>query len=207
MSLLTRAADYARYPGDPVVLRSGPSSRTSSDSTAKALGWFSIGLGLVELFGARHVTRALGVEGREGMVRAFGVREIAAGMTVLSTEQRTGLVSRIAGDVVDLVALAAAYRDDNPQKRNVGMAIAAVLGVTMLDIATAQTNIDRHRRGRGPIRDYSDRSGWPQGLRKARGVAADFRKPDDMKGIPSAAAASPVSGRTSPGSEGIATVH
>ena len=44
---------------------------------SRGLGWFSIALGLTELFGARRLTKALGMEGQEGLVRAFGAREDA----------------------------------------------------------------------------------------------------------------------------------
>ncbi|MBR0739228.1 hypothetical protein JQ581_20035 [Bradyrhizobium liaoningense] len=39
---------------------------------ARALSWFSIGLGVVEFFAPRRVTATLGMKGRETMVRAFG---------------------------------------------------------------------------------------------------------------------------------------
>jgi hypothetical protein len=105
--------------------------------------------------------------------------------------------SRVGGDALDLATLYAAYNDDNPKKHNVGLAMAAVAGVTLIDLATAQVLTQRLLRGRKNIRDYSDRSGWPQGVERSRGAAADYRKPDDMRAVPLAANASPITGRTS----------
>jgi len=42
------------------------------------------------------------MEGREGLVRAYGAREIGAGVLCLSTNNDLGAFSRAAGDVLDL---------------------------------------------------------------------------------------------------------
>ena len=57
----------------------GPALSASSDRMARALGWFSIGLGMTELLAPRRITRALGMEGTEGLLRFYGAREIASG--------------------------------------------------------------------------------------------------------------------------------
>ncbi|HWL73979.1 MAG TPA: hypothetical protein VNQ74_08920, partial [Burkholderiaceae bacterium] len=77
-----------------------------------------------------------------------------------------------------LATLFHAHSDSNPKRKNVGMAIAAVAGVTLLDLATAQGLTVRHSR-RGEQRDYSDRSGWPHGEARSRGAAAGFRARQD----------------------------
>jgi hypothetical protein len=198
MNVMAKAADRFRSSGDPSIIKSGPSSRGLSDRAGNNLGWFSIGLGLAELLFAERMTRMLGMEGREGLIRAYGVRELMAGMTCLSVDRTLGTWSRVAGDAVDIATLLSAYTNDNPKKSNVGLALAAVAGITLLDIATAQGLTVRHRRKPQQWRDYSDRSGWPNGLSASRGAAADFRTPDDMRATPRAAAASKVTGRTSP---------
>ena len=58
MPLMTDITQKARWPGDPRIVETGPSSRSASDSAAKMLGWFSIGLGLAELFAAERMTKA-----------------------------------------------------------------------------------------------------------------------------------------------------
>jgi hypothetical protein len=104
---------------------------------ARGLGWFSIGLGLAELAAPKQFCKLFGAEGHERLVRSFGVREIAAGVGILSQSQRGPWVwSRVAGDALDLSALGAVLRN-NPSKKNlVGAAIASVAAVTALDIAT-----------------------------------------------------------------------
>ncbi len=164
-------ANISRYEGDPKILRTGPSSLTDSDRMARSIGWFSLALGAVELLAPRVVTRFLGIEGREGLLRAYGVREIGSGMMSLSTDKQVGLWSRIAGDGLDLATLFGAYRPANPQRTNVGVAIGLVIGITMLDIVMAQMTTAVHPRKPNEWRRYSDRSGFPGGVQQARGAA------------------------------------
>ena len=181
-------SNIARSEGDPKVLRPGPSSLGASDRLARALGWFSIGLGVLELVAPRRVTRALGMEGSEGLVRAYGVREIGSGLLSLSPDKRVGLWSRVAGDGLDIATLLAALHPRNPKRGNVELALAAVLGVTLLDLLGAQGTTARHGRKRGGDRlQYRDRSGFPQGVEKARGAARDFVVPPDMRAAPAIA--------------------
>jgi len=183
-------SNIARSEGDPKVLQSGPSSLGTADRMAKALGWFSIGLGLTELVAAERLTRALGMEGKEALVRAYGVRELAHGLLSLSPDKHLGLWSRVAGDGLDIATLLSAMRQDNPKRYNVGLALAAVLGVTLLDAVAAQGVAVRHNRPRGRPRSYRDRSGFPQGAQSARGAAKDFQVPRDMRAAPNLAAVS-----------------
>ncbi|MFC7551316.1 hypothetical protein ACFQU7_01900 [Pseudoroseomonas wenyumeiae] len=48
------------------MLSTGPSSLAAPDQMARGLGWFSIGLGLMELFAARSLARSLGMQGQKG---------------------------------------------------------------------------------------------------------------------------------------------
>ena len=184
-------SNIARSEGDPKVLRPGPSSRRGADELARALGWFSIGLGLAELLAPRQFTRTLGMQGSETLVRSYGLREIGHGILSLSPDKVTGLWSRVAGDALDILTLAAAYRPDNPKRDNVGIALAAVAGITFLDLVGAQGVTGRHRRRAGDRQRYRHRSGFPQGVQGARGAARrDFRTPPDMQAAPAVAALS-----------------
>lgn len=196
MNIMTKMTDMARSEGDPKILKSGPSSLGASDRLAKALGWFSIGLGVSQLVAAPRYTRALGIEGNEGLVRAFGVREITSGVLSLSVDKKAGLWSRVGGDALDIAVLGLAMRD-NPKRDNVATALAAVIGVTLLDIVGAQGVTARHSRGRGQVRDYSDRSGFPQGIERARGAAVDFQTPSDYRAALPMADVSRVAGSSS----------
>lgn len=154
----------------PKVLHSGPSSMSTSDSLARGLGWFSLGLGLAELLAADQIANALGMKGKESLIRAYGAREIGSGVLTLSVDREAGLASRIGGDLLDIATLLPALSDDNPKRGNVSFALAMVMGVTMLDIIATGASTARHSRGFSEPRDYGDRSGFPQGVNAARGV-------------------------------------
>jgi hypothetical protein len=107
----------------------------TAHSMARGLGWFSIGLGLAELLAPRTLTRGLGMEGNEQIVQAYGVREIATGIGILSSNQPAPWIwGRVGGDALDIATLAAGLQQDNPKKDNVELAIVAVAGVTALDV-------------------------------------------------------------------------
>ena len=113
---------------------------------SKGLGIFSIGLGLVELCAPRWLGRVIGVpERRSGVVRAFGLREIAAGIAILARPRKAlGLWGRAAGDLLDLAALLAVFRGSARRGRSAG-ALAAVIGAGVLDVTYA------HRLGLSPV--------------------------------------------------------
>jgi hypothetical protein len=106
---------------------------------AKGLGWFSIGLGLTELLAPRWLARAIGAcDDNTKLMRAFGLREIAAGVAILGTERPTkGLWARVAGDALDIGALLIAL-GNSFQKGRVAAALGAVVGVTALDAVCAR---------------------------------------------------------------------
>ena len=105
---------------------------------AKGLGFFSIGLGLAELIAPRALGRLIGAgEEHRRLVQLFGVREIAAGITILAAPRPgKGLWARVVGDALDLAALVAALRS-SLQRGRVAGALGAVAGVTALDVYTA----------------------------------------------------------------------
>jgi hypothetical protein len=170
---MTLISNISRSEGDPKVIRKGPSSLAAPDHLGKALGWFSLGLGMVELFAPERITRALGMRGQESLVRAYGAREIGSGILSLSTERGLGLWSRVGGDGIDIATLLTAMRDDNPKKHNVTTALAMVLGITLLDVMAAQGTTSRHRRTSDGRNLYRNRTGFPRGVATARGAARD----------------------------------
>lgn len=184
---MTFISNIARSEGDPKVLRSGRSSLGTADQLAKALGWFSLGLGLAELLAPGRITRMLGMEGKEGMVRAFGAREIGHALLTLSPDKTVGLWSRVAGDGVDIATLMGGLREDNPKRENVATALVMVMGITLLDVIAAQSTAVRHSPNRGQRRLYPDRSGFPRGVLATRGAARDFTVPPDMRAAPALA--------------------
>jgi hypothetical protein len=179
---LTNLTHVARSKGDPRILRKGASSLTGPDRLARALGWFSIGLGVAELAAAGRIARTLGLDDKEGLIRAYGARELASAALTLSMDKQVGLASRLAGDALDLGTLASALHGDNPKRGNAAIATALVVGIALLDLVAYRGVMAVHSRERGRKRDYSDRSGLPRGAKGSRGVARrDFETPPDYR--------------------------
>lgn len=114
--------------------------RTGDGETlANALGWFSIGLGALELAATEPLCEFLGMEDRKNLVRLYGLREVAKGVGILANRRPEGWMwARIAGDLLDIGTLATALTPDNRQRNNVMLAIGAVAGVTVLDVVCAR---------------------------------------------------------------------
>jgi uncharacterized membrane protein len=111
------------------------------ERVARALGWFSIGLGLAQLLAPRAVARLWGGDGRHSvLIRFYGARELMSGMLILSQGKRpaAGVWSRVAGDAMDLATLSAAAASRKTSKTGVALAAANVLGVGALDLLCAQ---------------------------------------------------------------------
>lgn len=136
--------------------------------TATALGWLSLGLGLTELLAAGPLARLLGVPAAHGLIRACGVRELAAGVGLLTGgDPRPWLYGRVAGDALDLAGLGWAARHGE-RPLNALLATGAVAGVTALDLGCVRGL--RAERVPLPTWDYSDRSGFPDVAESMRGL-------------------------------------
>jgi hypothetical protein len=157
-----------------------------SRALARGLGWFSIALGVTELVAPRALARWLGMGDSEPVLQAYGVREIGTGLGILASNDPAGWVwGRVGGDALDIATLAPGLNDDNPQKENVGLALAAVLAVTLLDVSCA-SRLSRRKGDLRARRDtsthaYARRSGFPAAPERMRGAARDFKVPDDMR--------------------------
>lgn len=125
---------------------------------ARGLGWFSIGLGLAELLAPRKLGEAIGISDNEKTFQLMGLREIASGVGILSAQQPTGWVwSRVAGDAIDLSLLGSALSSERHDRKRVTAAIAAVAGVTVLDILCGIRLSEQDASGQSE-RDRLDRS-------------------------------------------------
>jgi uncharacterized membrane protein len=112
--------------------------KTEKDSVTQFLGWFSVGLGVAELFAPNAVARLIGLQEdeHETLLRAYGMREIAAGVGILTRPKPTyWMWNRVLGDTIDLVSLHNATKTEGNDKARLRLAMLAVLGVTALDIA------------------------------------------------------------------------
>jgi uncharacterized membrane protein len=107
---------------------------------ARALGWFSLGIGLAEMAAPGSIAKLIGIrQDHRGVIRTMGLREIASGVGVLTQRRPSGaLWSRVGGDAVDLALLGAAALSPRSNRGRVAAATAAVAGVTLLDYLCAQ---------------------------------------------------------------------
>ncbi len=113
--------------------------QTRSSKLANFLGWFSIALGLAELFAPRRVGRMVGVEGDGSLVQAYGLRELLGGVGILAARQKAPwLWARVAGDLMDMATLAPGlYSIRRNRQLASGLAVAAVAAIGLLDIYSA----------------------------------------------------------------------
>ncbi len=116
----------------------------TAEKCARALGWFSIGLGLTELLMPRRLGRLIGVRGHHTLMRAMGAREIAAGIAVLTESRPTrSMAARVSGDVLDLGLLGAGLASSGARRGRIAGAVAAVAGVTALDVLCTKQLAER----------------------------------------------------------------
>ena len=160
----------------------GPSGRgahSGHEALAQGLGWFSVGLGLVELFAAEQLCRALGLERKETLIRCYGGRELATGAAILMSHDPTPWIwGRVAGDAVDLATLVTGFDGTAPERHNLTAALVAVAGVTALDIYCAQGLTADKRPSPPGLFDFSDRVGFPKAASAMRGAASDATPPE-----------------------------
>ena len=159
---------------------SASSSTGALRSAAQGLGIFSIALGLTELLAPRALARMTGMQGRETLLRAYGLREIVTGVGLLaSPDPRPWIWGRVAGDELDLstLALGAGERPGTTPHRDAALWMTTAVGV--VDIACALLP-DRNNMAGASI-DYSNRVGMPRAPEQMRGAARDFEVPRDMR--------------------------
>lgn len=131
-SRLNEYGEYGAY-GDEAQNGGG-----KGETMANVLGWFSIGLGAVETAAPGAVARFLGIPNRDRLIRSMGLREITAGIGILTRERPARWVwGRVAGDVVDLAMLGAAVPGSQRRDR-VGISLALVTGIMVLDVLCAK---------------------------------------------------------------------
>lgn len=116
----------------------GRSEDRTARRLAKALGWFSIGLGAAQVLAPGRLAQLIGIRDKSGtrtLMRLMGVREIGHGVAILMKPHSSGRVwARVGGDVLDTAVLGSAMTSRHNDRGRLGGAIAAVLGVTALDL-------------------------------------------------------------------------
>jgi hypothetical protein len=161
----------------------GRGAHSNSESIARGLGYFSIALGLAQLLAPRVISRGVGLDGRENLMRACGAREIATGVAILTSHDPTPWIwGRIGGDALDLSILGNAMKEaDDDDRRSLSLTAVAVAGVAALDVACVYGLTADKRLGAGRRVDYRDRRGYPRNPAAMRGAAGNVSIPDDMR--------------------------
>lgn len=134
-----RGKDHRGQPGGGNRRGQGGSG---DERLSRALGWFSIGLGLAEITAPNALARLIGIpedDSNRRMLRAFGLRELANGVGILAQPQESGWMwARVGGDLMDLAFLGNNLRSHESQPNRIAAAAAAVAGVTALDVLCGQ---------------------------------------------------------------------
>ena len=127
---------------------------------ADGLGWFSIGLGLAEVAAPGSIARLIGAPddaGSRALLRAYGAREIANGIGILSSSPQSGwLWARVAGDVLDVATIGAAMTRPGADTRKLAATCASLAPILLADIAAAR-RLGRSGGARAERRDRTDR--------------------------------------------------
>lgn len=112
----------------------------NAEQVARGLGWFSVGLGTLEVVAPGSLIRFLGVqEERTSVVRAYGLRELVAGVGLLTQPAATTWVwARVAGDVLDIATLGSATTGDPTARKRTGNTLAMLTAITVVDVLVAR---------------------------------------------------------------------
>lgn len=141
---------------------------------ARALGWFGVGLGMVECLAPRQVARGMGIRAQPNVVRLLGVREIASGLSILTQRQpAAGLWARVGGDALDIAFLLTARKTNSSRANTVLVAVAGVAVVDALcgmqatnayqaELLTVQESIAINRSPEEVYRVWRDFAQLPQ---------------------------------------------
>jgi len=119
-----------------------------SPTLSMNIGVTAVGLGLWGSLFPGHVKKTLGIRSPEPVVQAvFGARELWSGFTLAGDPTKSEVLwARVAGDVLDIVALKALDNRRNPKRGTARAALGFVLAVTALDVITAMrmSNVKRN---------------------------------------------------------------
>jgi uncharacterized protein YjeT (DUF2065 family) len=145
------------------------------NTVGRALGWFSVGLGLLELAAPRALARATGMsESDSTLLRAYGARELGTGVVLLrSMDPAPWLWGRVAGDALDIATVGYRGWQRAGGRTRAMVTLGMLAGVTAVDIWAARKL--RQQQTQTPVKDYSQRSGFSKPAAEMRGVARQER--------------------------------
>ena len=139
---IRRSGDGGRVTGDGREREVNLPRSRRADRLAHGLGWFSIGLGAAQILAPRGMSRLVGVkdaDGNKALMRTLGMREIAAGIGLLTDPKPTGFAAaRVAGDAMDLALMVNTLTTPENDKGRALFATAFVVGAGLLDVLATE---------------------------------------------------------------------
>jgi hypothetical protein len=155
---------------------------------ARALGWFSIGLGLAELAMPKALARLAGAPNMPTLTRVFGLREIGTGIGILTSKDPSPwLWGRVAGDALDIATVGAGLVTRGRPVRTL-TSVAMLVGIAYIDMKVAEQAPRANKLARRSSHDYRGRSGFPRSPTEMRGIAlrpsTPMARPQDFAAAP-----------------------
>ena len=169
---------------NPATLSGGPAHRSMTPGlrAARLMGWTSFGLAAAFFATPGRIARTFGLEGKENLIRAFGAQEVVAGLGALSIDVTPAMWARAGGDVIHMATMSSGLRSPDPgQRRNAAWGLAALGAFLLVDTMIAARLGAERSRAKGRQRDYSDRSGFPNGIPSTRRGSADAARPSPAR--------------------------
>ena len=115
------------------------------ESIGRAVGAASLAFGIADIILGRRLGRGIGAGEHMGgrLFQIAGAREVATGIAGLIVPGSAEPVKwRLAGDIVDLAALAYIAAPANPKRKMALLALGVVVGVAAIDLL-ASRRLDR----------------------------------------------------------------
>ncbi|GAB0116541.1 hypothetical protein [Acidisoma sp. 7E03] len=111
--------------------------RAEDLAAARCLGWVSLGLGILDMFGRRRVAKLTGVDNLP-LIGLVGARELLTGFGLLLARDPAPWVwARVGGDAFDLGTLASGVTRHNPRHLGSLVGLMMVAGIAAVDVAIA----------------------------------------------------------------------
>lgn len=108
--------------------------RTDNDEMVRALGWFSVGIGLIELLTPRKVSSTIDIGDHPAILRLLGLRELASGLGILTQRNPSAwMKGRFAGDLIDIALLGASVASGQARATRAAAAAVAIAKVACMD--------------------------------------------------------------------------
>ncbi len=111
---------------------------SNDQTTARGLGYLSLGLGLSQLLAPRWFSQTIGLKDRsdnETVVRLIGARELIAAAGLLTSKNPAPWVwLRVGGDLMDLALLGRASTSSVAEQDRLNGALAGTVAVTAVDV-------------------------------------------------------------------------